>query len=110
MSNSNLESKFLLLWEKKYPELLLGREQRIIPNRRFCFDFAHLSSKVAIEINGGNWVRGRHTRPAQLNKEYEKINLAQSYGYVVFILDNHMINEDWIMKIGHTILQRYYVR
>jgi len=99
MSSSHLEQQFLDLWRYYCPHLFLDREVKLIPKRRFRFDFVHQPSQVAIEINGGNWVRGRHTRPAGLLKEYEKHNLAQLLGYQVFILSKEMINEDWIKKI-----------
>lgn len=100
---SPLEAKFINLWNELYPDTPLHQEVKIIPKRQFRFDFVHRFSKVAIEINGGNWVRGRHTQAGPLNKEYEKLNLVQMEGYQVFILDNKMITEKWLSKIYETI-------
>lgn len=103
MSQSNLENQFITLWESLFPEIKLDTEVKLIPQRRFRFDFVHRLSKVAIEINGGNWSRGRHTRASALLSEYEKINLAQMEGYQIFILNNEMITEEWLRKIYEQI-------
>lgn len=100
---SPLETKFINLWNNLYPDTLLSKEVKLIPKRQYRFDFAHPFSKVAIEINGGNWVRGRHTRAGALNKEYEKLNLVQIEGYQVFILDGNMITSKWLAKIYEAI-------
>ena len=38
------------------------REHKFHPVRRWRFDLAFLENKLAIEIEGGVWIRGRHTR------------------------------------------------
>lgn len=59
--------------------------------RRWRFDFAfpaviaenHVAGGVAIEVQGGIWTRGRHTRGSGLIKEYEKLNAAAVAGWRV---------------------------
>lgn len=102
---SSAELKFISEWEK-FTQLPLQSELKIIPKRRFRFDFGYLPSKVLIEINGGNWIRGRHVRPASINNEYEKYNLAVAHGYVVFTLSPEMITEQWLQIIVDTIYKR----
>jgi len=51
--------------------------------RRFRFDWADPVNKVAIEINGGVWVGGRHTSGAGFIKDMEKLNLATVMGYKI---------------------------
>ena len=36
---------------------------------------------LAIEVQGGIWVHGRHNRGAALKKEWEKLNTAASMGW-----------------------------
>ena len=62
------------------------REYRFAPQRRWRFDFADPDHKVALEINGGHWGQGRHTRPAALIREYEKLNAAQMDGWIVLLV------------------------
>jgi len=101
---SILEEKFITLWDLHYPSVMLSREVEGIPGRRFRFDFAHLPTKTVIEINGGNYIGGIHSRAECLGSEYEKINLAQLNGYQVFILDGNMITIEWLSKIYDHIL------
>lgn len=62
-------------------------EWRFAPPRRWRFDFAWGVSpchKVALEVDGGLWVRGRHARGSGLVKEHEKMNAAAERGWLVF--------------------------
>ena len=58
-------------------------EYRFHPTRRWRFDFAIPSAKVAVEINGAIWTRGRHARGSGLVKEYEKMRAAAILGWRV---------------------------
>lgn len=60
------------------------RELRFDPERRSRFDFAFPKHKVAVEIEGGNFVRGRHARGAGRMKDQEKHNRATRQGWRVF--------------------------
>lgn len=108
MAQSRLEEEFIKLWEKLYPKVKLLREKRIINNRRFAFDFIHLPSKVAIEINGGTWGRRRtgHSTGMGIARDYEKNNLAVSQGWAVFWLDAKMIDEENLILIYQAIARR----
>jgi hypothetical protein len=60
-------------------------EYRFAPPRRWRFDFAWLESRVALEVQGGVFVHGRHSRGAALLKEHEKLSTAAAMGWrVVF--------------------------
>lgn len=58
-------------------------EHRFHPVRKWRFDLAFLQSKVAIEIHGGIWSGGRHTRGMGFENDREKINEAQIMGWKV---------------------------
>jgi hypothetical protein len=61
-------------------------EFRFAPPRRWRFDWVFLSPDgggVALEIEGGVWTKGRHTRPAGFIKDIEKYNAAAILGYRV---------------------------
>ena len=106
--HSVLEENFFFIWQKKYPEIELTREYRVIPSRKFLFDFAHLQTNTAIEIQGGNYCKGRraHSSATGLNRDYEKFNLAQLYNWEVYQLDTKMVTENWIIRIGDRILYK----
>ena len=60
-------------------------EYRFHPPRRWRFDYACLGLKIAVELNGGNFVGGRHSNPVALGKEYEKMSQAAADGWAVLI-------------------------
>jgi hypothetical protein len=107
MSISSLEFEFDLMWEELFPDLDLATEVRLIPQRRFKFDYVNFAAKVAIEINGQIWHKGGHSTGRSLMRDYEKLNLAQQQGYCVFQLSKEMITETWLQAIAETIRTRH---
>jgi hypothetical protein len=59
------------------------REHRFHPVRRWRFDYAWPSEKVALEVEGGVWTGGRHTRGAGFVADIEKYNAATVAGWRV---------------------------
>ena len=60
------------------------REMRFHDTRRWRFDFAWPAQMVAVEIEGGVWKRGRHTRGKGFIDDCEKLNQAVLLGWRVF--------------------------
>jgi hypothetical protein len=97
---SQLEITFAQLWVAYYPEIDLHSEWRFAPPRRFRFDFAHLPSKIAIEIQGGIFMpNSGHNNGAALVKEYEKLCLASSLGWRIFFLSSVTVSDENIYKL-----------
>lgn len=59
-------------------------EHRFNPKRRWRFDYAHPQRKIAIEVEGGTWVSGRHNRGKGFIADMEKYNAAGADGWTVF--------------------------
>ena len=59
------------------------KEYRFNPSRRWRFDYALLKHKVAIEIEGGVWIRGRHSRGKGMVADMQKYNWATVNGWKV---------------------------
>lgn len=59
------------------------REHRFHPVRRWRFDYAWIESKIALEVEGGVWTGGRHTRGAGFLGDIEKYNAATVAGWRV---------------------------
>jgi very-short-patch-repair endonuclease len=79
---SRLESRFELLWRAHGgPEL--EKEFRFHPVRKWRADFAHLTSRTLIEIEGGIYVNGRHNRGAGFAADLEKYLEASLAGWRV---------------------------
>jgi len=60
-----------------------AREYRFHPKRRWRFDFAWPVYKVAAEVDGGIYCRGRHVRGAGFERDAEKRNAAVMAGWRV---------------------------
>ncbi len=60
-------------------------EFRFDKERRWRFDFVlkPVKTKIAIEVNGGSWIRGRHTFGTNYEKDLEKLNSAMLQGWIV---------------------------
>lgn len=72
------------------------REYKFHPTRKWRFDFAWPDEKVAVEIEGGIWGGGRHTRGSGYTKDCEKYNVAVVMGWRVLRLTSPMIDElEW---------------
>lgn len=67
----------------KINNLELIYEYRFHPKRRWRFDLAIPEHKIAIEIEGGAWSNGRHTRGKGFIKDMEKYNAATVLGWKV---------------------------
>lgn len=89
----NLEDKFLAEWDRQFPRYLshVGgtrlepptKQYKFHPGRKWLFDYAWPSLKVAVEIHGGAWVRGKHNRAKGMALDHEKSNEAQRLGWIV---------------------------
>jgi len=56
-------------------------EHRFHPKRKWRFDFSWPDNRVALEVQGGIWGGGRHSRGAAMLKEWEKLNTAATLGW-----------------------------
>lgn len=58
-------------------------EHRFAAPRKWRFDFAWPPHKVALEVEGGIWVNGAHTRGKHFLSDIEKYNRASELGWRV---------------------------
>lgn len=56
-------------------------EYRFHDTRKWRFDYAIPSKKIAVEIEGGAWINGRHNRAKGFIADMEKYNTAAAMGW-----------------------------
>jgi very-short-patch-repair endonuclease len=81
---SALEAEMLLWIKAEKLEAGMEREWRFNPDRRWRLDFSWPQAKVALEVEGGVWNGGRHTRASGFLADCEKYNDATLRGWKVF--------------------------
>jgi hypothetical protein len=71
------------------PEL----EYRFHPTRRWRVDLAypHATPPVAVEVEGGGWVRGRHVRGRGFTADLEKYGELTALGWRLVRVDGRLI-------------------
>ena len=78
-------------------------EFRFHATRRWRFDWAFLDVKLAVEIDGGAWTGGRHTRGSGYRKDIEKLAEAMCQGWIVLRVMPEHIDDGralmWIQRI-----------
>jgi len=70
------------------------REYEFHPDRGWRFDFAWQREVVAVELDGGTWMQGRHTRGDGYRNDCEKRNEATLLGWAVFHFTTDMLHDD----------------
>ncbi|WP_320980025.1 hypothetical protein [Bacteroides sp.] len=60
------------------------KEYKFHPTRKWRFDYAIPEHKIALEVEGGIWTGGRHTRAQGFLGDIEKYNTATLMGWRVF--------------------------
>jgi len=68
-------------------------EHKGIEGRKFRFDCANPSLKIAIEIEGGLWMNGKHNRPLGYIQNMEKYNLAVLEGWKILRYASETLNK-----------------
>jgi hypothetical protein len=75
------------------------REHRFAPPRRWRFDFAWPSRLLALEIEGGAWVNGRHVRGRGYEADCEKYAEATLRGWKVLRVTPGMLRDGRAMAL-----------
>lgn len=98
MAKSDLEQRFLAILDAESQAIGM---QMLWPERefRFCerrwrFDFAWPSHWVAVEIDGGIFVCGRHVDPIGGHNDRTKHNYATALGWRVLRYDGKHLRDD----------------
>lgn len=74
-------------------------EYKFHPTRRWRFDFAYPKSMIALEVEGGTWIGGRHIHPIGFEKDCEKYNMAASMGWKVYRVTPKMLTKEYLSTL-----------
>jgi len=95
---SALAAKFEHLWQSwGGPELT--KEHRFHPHRRWRLDYYHAPTQTAVELEGGLFSGGRHTRAAGFLGDCEKYNAAAMMGITVLRLGTGQVDHQHVTEI-----------
>lgn len=100
MSRGELVDKLLQqMYQSNLP--IPGRELRFMPKgtRRWRFDLHYLDLKLAIEVEGGTWINGAHTRGKHYAEDCEKYSMAAILGWKVIRVTSDMIASGRALQI-----------
>lgn len=79
-------------------------EHRFHHTRKWRIDYAWPDEKVALEVEGGVWTRGRHTRGSGYVKDMEKYNEVALHGFVlVRVVPDDLLTEDTLDLVERAI-------
>ena len=89
------------LTDYRLPDLV--REYKAIEGRKFKWDFAFLSQRLLVEVQGGVFMRrGGHTSGVGVTRDCEKHNLAMLAGWRDLLVTSQMVKDGralaWIME------------
>lgn len=82
------------------------REHRFYAARRWRFDFAWPSQMLALEVDGGAWVSGRHTRGRGFEADCEKMSHAAIHGWTVLRVTGTMVRDGRALTYVEMALKR----
>lgn len=79
-------------------------EYRFHSSRRWRFDLAYPSDKIAFEIEGGVWTGGRHTRSKGFIGDMAKYNAAAELGWRVFRVTTDQVRNGEALQLAERVL------
>jgi hypothetical protein len=85
------------------------REYRFWPRRRFAFDVAWPDRQFAVEIDGGVWTQGRHTRGKGYTKDCAKLAEATIRGWSVIRVTTDQVTSGQAVEWVRRFLERHEV-
>ncbi|WP_230411635.1 endonuclease domain-containing protein [Collimonas humicola] len=83
------------------------REHKFHPVRKWRIDFAWPGRKLAVEIEGGIWTQGRHTRGAGVRADMEKYNALSCLGWTLLRFDGFAVTSGTaIQQVKQFLLEK----
>jgi very-short-patch-repair endonuclease len=89
-------------WERQMASYNLGpyvKEHRFHQDRKWRFDYAFPTLMVAVEIDGGTWISGRHSRGIGYRGDCEKMAEAAILGWRVLRFTSDMVKDGTAVRL-----------
>lgn len=96
--DSELEMALLTRLERHGLSLGVG-QYRFVPGRLYRFDRAWPEQFVAVEIQGGLWVNGAHSRGSGVERDCVKFSIAAALGWRVLPISKAMIEDGTAVEL-----------
>lgn len=80
------------------------------PDWSWRFDYAIAEHRIAVEVEGGVFSGGRHTRPTGFLGDVEKYNTATLYGWRLFRVTPSRLISASTMQLLHDAITLKYVK
>ena len=78
-------------------------EYRFHPTRRWRFDFCYPDLLLAIEVDGGIYTQGRHTRGKGYENDLRKFGAAMELGWSVYRCSTGMVESGEAIRTIETL-------
>lgn len=105
-TGSSLEARLLLqLRALRLPEP--DREVELIPGRKFRWDFAWPAHRLAVEVQGGEWMaKGGHNSGRGIQRDAEKAALATLAGWRQLSVTGSMVRSGRALSLIESALMQ----
>lgn len=100
--DAELRQQFARQFEAQWQLLggpALEKEHYFNPERQWHSDYLHRPTMTLIELEGGAYSAGRHTRPKGFVEDVFKYNSATMLGYRVVRIATGMANADYLRQL-----------
>lgn len=74
-------------------------QYRFAAPRRWRLDFAWLDRGLALEVDGGTWIQGRHVRGKGYEQDVEKLNEAALRGFRTLRVTTGMVKDGRAIEV-----------
>lgn len=92
------EGEMVLATHLKACKISFEQEYKFHPTRKWRADFFITGTKILVEVEGGIWSGGRHTRGKGYLGDMEKYNEAAAMGYTVLRFSTEQVKSGLALK------------
>ncbi|MEO9279281.1 DUF559 domain-containing protein [Acinetobacter sp. WA-87] len=92
------EGEATLVQHLKTYKISFEQEYKFHPTRKWRADFLITGTKILVEVEGGIWSGGRHTRGKGYLGDMEKYNEASAMGYTVLRFSTEQVKSGLALK------------